>query len=50
MKNENKNGVSISEAVNQRNCMREIRSYGFVGEQGGNEPLYLENIEETAKF
>ncbi|HKI45539.1 MAG TPA: hypothetical protein VKA08_09445, partial [Balneolales bacterium] len=27
---------------NLRNRMREIRSYGSVGERGGNEPLYPE--------
>ncbi|PSL17640.1 hypothetical protein CLV42_1431, partial [Chitinophaga ginsengisoli] len=26
----------------QRNRMREIRSYGSVGERGGNDPLYPE--------
>jgi len=25
--------------------MREIRSYGSVGERGGNEPLYPEDVQ-----
>ena len=32
----------FSESVFRRNRMREIRSYGSVGEWGGNELLYPE--------
>ena len=41
-------GLQIAERVYQqrnrfkRNRMRESRSYGSVGERGGNEPLYPE--------
>ena len=30
--------------------MREIRSYGSVGERGGNEPLYPESLKEKPKL
>ena len=42
--------LQIAERVYQqrnrfkRNRMRESRSYGSVGERGGNEPLYLKLI------
>jgi len=32
----------IGESIIRRNRMRESRSYGSVGERGGNEPLYPE--------
>ena len=30
--------------------MREIRSYGSVGERGGNKPLYPESIIQSRKI
>ena len=45
-------GLQIAERVYQqrnrfkRNRMRESRSYGSVGERGGNEPLYPEVVNK----
>ena len=42
--------LSVSETVKQRNRMRENCSSGSVGERGGNEPLYPENIKSFLLF
>ena len=36
--------------LNLRNRMREIRSSGSVGERGGNDPLYPEDVVREAWY